>query len=159
MFVLDSVKAIELPGGALRHGRDDDGRAAARRRDDAGEIGVDGRDDVVARGRRARVDLHLAGAGRRAATCHVNTCEPIVNVSPATAPPVVSVIVPRARSVGPVPTGSMRAKNPSPPRPICHCTGPVGLPANLAELGPLSWAPPLTCGSGEVAKLPLMSPE
>ena len=33
-----------------------------------------------------------------------------------------------------MPTGSMRAKKPSPPTPICHCTGPVGLPENVTEL-------------------------
>src|ERR1043165_8897385 len=59
----------------------------------------------------------------------------------------------------PVPTGSIRAKNPSPPKPSCHWTGPVGVPVNVTELGPLSWAPPTACGLGDVAKLPLISPE
>jgi hypothetical protein len=38
-------------------------------------------------------------------------------------------------------------------------TGPVGLPLKVAELGPLSCAPPLACGLAAVSKLPLMSPE
>src|ERR1043165_948234 len=63
------------------------------------------------------------------------------------------------RRLVPVPTGSMREEKPAPPRPICHCTGPVGLPLNVAELGPLSCAPPLACGLAAVSKLPLMSPE
>src|ERR1700720_2758952 len=58
----------------------------------------------------------------------------------------------------PVPTGSIWPENPSPPNPICHCAGPVGLPVNLTELGPLSCAPPTACGVAELAKLPLMSP-
>ena len=58
-----------------------------------------------------------------------------------------------------VPTGSMRAKKPSPPVPICHCAGPVGVPFEIAELDPLSCAPPFAYGFAEVRKLPLMSPE
>ncbi len=52
-------------------------------------------------------------------------------------PPVVNVIVPWAW-VEPVPIGSINPEKPSPPRPICHCTPPVGWPENIAELGPLS---------------------
>src|SRR6266480_5989493 len=63
------------------------------------------------------------------------------------------------RRLVPVPIGSIWPENPSPPKPICHCTGPVGLPVNVTELGPLSCAPPTACGVAEVAKLPLMSPE
>src|SRR4051812_19122555 len=62
------------------------------------------------------------------------------------------------RRLVPVPTGSMRAKKPSPPVPICHCCA-EGLPVNSTVLGPLSCAPPAACGVSEVAKLPLMSPE
>src|ERR1700737_5152913 len=57
------------------------------------------------------------------------------------------------------PTGSIRAKKPSPPTPICHCTGPVGLPENATALEPLSCAPPLACGEAEGAKFALISPE
>src|SRR5882762_2696212 len=57
-----------------------------------------------------------------------------------------------------LPTGSMRAKNPSPPTPICHCAGPVGLPEKVTELEPLSCAPPFACGEAEVAKSALISP-
>src|SRR5205085_10637352 len=65
----------------------------------------------------------------------------------------------KKRRLVPVPTGSIRPENPSPPNPSCHCTGPVAAPANVTELGPLSWAPPTAAGAAEVAKLPLMSPE
>src|SRR4029077_2158797 len=58
-----------------------------------------------------------------------------------------------------LPTGSMRAKKPSPPTPICHCTGPVGLPENATVLEPLSCAPPFAIGVVEVAKFALISPE
>ena len=58
-----------------------------------------------------------------------------------------------------MPTGSMRAKNPSPPTPSCHSTGPVGAPAKVTELEPLSCAPPFACGEAAFAKLPLISPE
>ena len=63
-------------------------------------------------------------AAARAAT-NVKVCVPIVNVSPATAPPVVRLIVPLA-CVSPVPIGSIWPEKPSPPSPICHWTGPVG---------------------------------
>src|ERR1044071_5267766 len=63
------------------------------------------------------------------------------------------------RRLVPVPTGSMRAKKPSPPLPDCHWTGPVGLPAKVTDMAPLSWAPPFACGAAEVSKLPLLSPE
>src|SRR6476659_2437650 len=63
------------------------------------------------------------------------------------------------RRLEPVPTGSRRAKNPSPPTPFCHSTGPVGVPVKVTELEPLSCAPPFACGEAEFAKLPLMSPE
>src|SRR2546430_11540358 len=85
------------------------------------------------------------------------------------APPAVQLLTHRLipplllpskkRRLVPVPTGSMRAKKPSPPKPSCHCTGPVGLPLNVTELGPLSCAPPTADGFADVAKLPLMSPE
>src|SRR3954469_6202513 len=48
----------------------------------------------------------------------------------------------KKRRLVPVPTGSIRAKNPSPPNPSCHWTGPVALPVKVTELGPLSCAPP-----------------
>src|SRR5436190_15217237 len=64
------------------------------------------------------------------------------------APPTVQLLTHRLmpplllpskkRRLVPVPTGSIRAKKPSPPKPSCHCTGPVGLPLNVTELGPLS---------------------
>src|SRR6266487_2939615 len=58
-----------------------------------------------------------------------------------------------------VPTGSIREKNPSPPMPTCHWTGPIGVPANVTEPEALSCEPPLACGEAALAKLPLMSPE
>jgi hypothetical protein len=64
------------------------------------------------------------------------------------------------RRLVPVPTGSMRAVKPSPPLPICHCTGPgVELAVKVTEKEPLSWAPPFACWLAALAKLPLMSPE
>src|SRR6476660_3266449 len=63
------------------------------------------------------------------------------------------------RRLVPVPTGSIRAKNPSPPLPVCHWTGPLGLPEKVTDMAPLSCAPPFAWGEAEVAKFPLMSPE
>src|SRR5436190_4284981 len=86
----------------------------------------------------------------------VNVCVPTTNCWP-TVPKVDTVIVPCA-CVHDVPIGSTCPEKPSPPRPICHCTGPVGVPAKVTELGPLSCAPPTAKGDGALAKLPLMSP-
>src|SRR5215470_3467032 len=87
----------------------------------------------------------------------VNVCVPTTNCWPAV-PRVDTVIVPCA-CVQDVPIGSTWPEKPSPPKPICHCTGPVGVPGKLTELGPLSCAPPTAIGDAELAKLTLMSPE
>src|ERR1044071_692430 len=64
--------------------------------------------------------------------------------APALVQPLVHRLKPplllpsKNRKLVPVPTGSIRAEKPSPPRPICHVVGPVGLPEKVTELGPLS---------------------
>src|SRR6266403_633961 len=104
----------------------------------------------------AVVPIETSPGLARVAT-HVNVCVPTRNCWP-TVPKVDTVIVPCA-CVHDVPIGSICPENPSPPKPNCHSTGPVGVPANVTELGPLSCAPPTASGDGALAKLPLMSPE
>src|SRR5207247_8724194 len=87
---------------------------------------------------------------------------------PQLAPPTVQLLTQRLipppllpwkkRKLDPLPTGSMREQNPSPPIPTCHCTGPVGVPTNVTEPEASSCEPPLTCREAALANLPPMSP-